>query len=566
MGAIPMNTYNPQIEPCFADAIAMIAHADELPVEKKRHWCCSLRRIAEALDKPVTAIPARLSAVRAALMELHHVPLGLTPKTLRNHRANAKAALLWLAREKAIPRNGAPLTPEWERFKGQILDRGVRSRLSPLMRYCSVLGVDPEAVDESVVDSFMTYRAQATIRPANQATRRNLARLWNSNIGRIDGWPSRRLIEPSVKAAEGPIWDDFPEGLRQDIEQYLNMLTHVHRSRSGQRLRPCKASTMRVRRAELAAAVRMAVKLGYPIQQFTSLAALLDPDVVYKVIDAYWQQNGQTPKAFTIDLACHFLSIARQTRCVDEPACEKLNELRETLEEHRRGGLTDKNLKLIRQVLSDGVWTRVVNLPQVLMAKARSQQGHAPVRAAVAAQLAVAIAILTVAPVRLGNLTSIQLEFNLIKPGGPEAHYWLVFPDYDVKNRLKLEYPMDRVVTELINEYVHDFRPALLRGHNENWIFPGNNGGCKHAMSFSAQIVKSIFKATGLRLTVHQFRHAAGALILRSYPGNYEMVRRVLGHRSIQTTIGFYCGLETTQANEIFGKLVREHADLRQES
>jgi hypothetical protein len=39
------------------------------------------------------------------------------------------------------------------------------------------------------------------------------------------------------------------------------------------------------------------------------------------------------------------------------------------------------------------------------------------------------------------------------------------------------------------------------------------------------------------------------------------MVRRVLGHRSIQTTISFYCGLETTQANEIFGKLVREHAD-----
>jgi hypothetical protein len=106
-----MNVSNQQIEPCFADAIAMIEHADELPVEKKRHWCCSLKRIAEALDKPVTVIPARLSAVRAALMELHHVPLGLTPKTLRNHRANAKAALLWLAKEKAIPRNGAPLTP-----------------------------------------------------------------------------------------------------------------------------------------------------------------------------------------------------------------------------------------------------------------------------------------------------------------------------------------------------------------------------------------------------------------------------------------------------------------------
>jgi hypothetical protein len=557
---------NPRIEPSFADAIAMIEHAAELPVEKKRHWCCSLKRIAEALDKPATVIPARLSAVRAAVMDLHHVPLGLTAKTLANHRANVKAALAWLAKEKAIPRNGAPLSPRWKRLKARMSDRHLRSRLSALMRYCSALGVDPEAVDETVMDGFLAYRAQATTRPADEAARRIVARSWNSNVGKIDSWPSRRLIEPPVTSAAGPVWKDFPEGLRQDIEQYLNNLTRVHRSRTGQRLLPCKISTITTRRRELAAAVRMAVKLGYPVQQFTSLGALLDPDIVYKVIDAYWQQNGQIPKAFTIELACHFLSIARHTRCVDEPACEKLDELRATLEEHRRGGLTDKNLTLIRHVLSDGVWMRVVNLPQALMAKARSQQERAPVQAAVAAQLAVAIAILTVAPVRLGNLTSIQLELNLIKPGGPEANFWLVFPDYDVKNRVRMEFPLDGPVTELTNEYVHDFRPTLLRGHNENWIFPGNDGGRKHAMSFSGQIAKSIFKATGLRLTVHQFRHAAGALILRKYPGNYEMVRRVLGHRSIQTTISSYCGLETTQANEIFGKLVREHADFRPEA
>jgi hypothetical protein len=27
----------------------------------------------------------------------------------------------------------------------------------------------------------------------------------------------------------------------------------------------------------------------------------------------------------------------------------------------------------------------------------------------------------------------------------------------------------------------------------------------------------------------------------------------------IQTTINFYCGLETTQANEAFGKIIRDH-------
>ena len=29
-------------------------------------------------------------------------------------------------------------------------------------------------------------------------------------------------------------------------------------------------------------------------------------------------------------------------------------------------------------------------------------------------------------------------------------------------------------------------------------------------------------------------------------------------HRNVQTTINFYCGLETTQATAVFGKLMRE--------
>jgi hypothetical protein len=32
----------------------------------------------------------------------------------------------------------------------------------------------------------------------------------------------------------------------------------------------------------------------------------------------------------------------------------------------------------------------------------------------------------------------------------------------------------------------------------------------------------------------------------------------VLGHRSIQTTVQSYCGLETTQATAIFGDIVRD--------
>jgi Phage integrase family len=279
-----------------------------------------------------------------------------------------------------------------------------------------------------------------------------------------------------------------------------------------------------------------------------------------KVWDADGKKNGENPKLFTIDLAGRFLSIAKETKCLSDADCERLDEMRRDLDERREEGLTGKNIDFLRQVLSPGVWSRIVRLPSAMMAKAR-QHRHAPVRAAVMAQVAVAIAIESVAPVRIANLTSIRLGTNLIKPGGPNSNYWLTFPDHDVKNRVKLNYPLPPGVTELIDEYVHDFRPALLRGRNEDFLFPGQRQGAKDKVSFSGQITKRIYKATGLRMTVHQFRHAAGALILKHRPGEYELVRQLLGHRNVQTTINSYIGLETIQASEIFSKIVEAHMD-----
>jgi hypothetical protein len=548
------------IESSFADAIAIIAAADELPKQTQRHWTTSLRQIAKALDKPLELIPARLGAVRADLARLHHLPTGLTLKTLRNHKSNVKSALLWLAREKRIPQHGAPLVPAWEALRARIKDPYVRWRLSSFMRFCSAISIAPAEVDESILERFKGYRAQSGT-PADDASGRRLVRAWNSNVGKIQGWPARQLKEPAKKNLTEVPWRAFPEGLRRDIDQYLHGLTRVRRGRNGRRIRPLMPSTIKARRVELAAAARMAVRTGVAIGDLKSLSALLSPDVVEKILDAYWVKNGETPKAYTIDLACRFLSIARQAKCIDVAACERLDQMRRDLEHQRRGGLTDKNTSLIRQVLTPGVWSRVVKLPQDMMSTAASQRSSAPLKAAVTAQIAIAIGILTVAPVRLANLLAIKLGFNLIKPDGPDSNYWLTFPDYDVKNRVRLEYPLEPYLTRMIDDYVHDFRPLLLRGRNEDWLFPGQHGGAKSNVLLSGQITQRIYQATGLRMTAHQFRHAAGALILKRRPGEYELVRQVLGHRNVQTTINAYIGLENIHASAIFSKIVMEHMD-----
>ena len=158
------------------------------------------------------------------------------------------------------------------------------------------------------------------------------------------------------------------------------------------------------------------------------------------------------------------------------------------------------------------------------------------------------------------------LAKNLIKSGGPDMPYLLVFPHYDVKNRVDLEFELDDFVTAVIDEYVHDYRPIVLRGRSEDWLFPGETGGFKDAHFLGIQVTERIQKVTGLRITLHQYRHAAAAVYLKDHPGDYETVRRFLGHRNIRTTVNFYCGLETTQATRLLGEVVRKHRKPRSDA
>jgi hypothetical protein len=553
-----MSTQPTQIEPTFADAIATISSTSQIPIQTRRQYCSALRGIARCFDQPIETIPARYSAVKARMAALHHVPVDWTAKTLANTKSNAKAALLWFRKERALPSYGVRLSPAWHRLYSPLSDRGTRHRLSPLMRFCSASGIEPEGVDEAVLDRFLAYREKTSNRKADLAARRIIAKLWNGCVGAVEGWPPIKLAEPPVQRKGGLAFEDFPPGWQADVISYLEGLRCVRRLPNGDRRQPCKESTIITRKRELVAAANMAVKCGVPVESLTCLADMLEPKVADTILDGYWKRNGDVPAAFTINLAARFVSVAHQTRGISAEVIKELGDLRYALEQHRDEGMTEKNLSVVRLVLTPGIWKRIVDLPQQLMAEARALRRTRPIQAGLLAQIAVAVAIETVAPIRLGNLAAIRLGENLNRPGGPDADYWLTFRKYDVKNRRPLQFRLDSTVTKLIEEYVFDFRPALLRGSNHDWLFPGRSTDHKEKISFSTQIVERVQKATGLRVTIHQYRHAGAAVILKHRPGEIELVRMLLGHKSVETTKCFYIDLETIMANEIFTDLVRQ--------
>src|SRR3712207_5305578 len=151
-----MTPANPAlVEPSLEDALSAVRQALVLPEATRSQWLCSLRQISKALDRPLALLPARWTALRIPVDRLHHAQLGISAKTLANHKANLKAALRWLHHETGGPVRGAPLIPEWATLRDGIKDHGPRARLYGLMRYCSAKGILPRHVPDEVVQSYL---------------------------------------------------------------------------------------------------------------------------------------------------------------------------------------------------------------------------------------------------------------------------------------------------------------------------------------------------------------------------------------------------------------------------
>ena len=67
---------------------------------------------------------------------------------------------------------------------------------------------------------------------------------------------------------------------------------------------------------------------------------------------------------------------------------------------------------------------------------------------------------------------------------------------------------------------------------------------------------KVIYRETGLVVNAHLFRHFAGMLYLQQRPGAYEAVRRILGHKKLDTTTSFYTDLESKWAIRHYDEVV----------
>jgi integrase len=153
------------------------------------------------------------------------------------------------------------------------------------------------------------------------------------------------------------------------------------------------------------------------------------------------------------------------------------------------------------------------------------------------------------------NLISLDIEKHLRSPKRNGGVRHIVIEGDETKNHEPEEFLLPPSTSSLIDLYIEKYRPFLVMGQSSA-LFPGTRGGTKHANTLADQIKRAVRTYTGLCWNPHLFRHFAAKLILENKPGAYDLARRVLGHRSSETTTAFYSGTEAAAAARHYDQVI----------
>jgi hypothetical protein len=136
-------------------------------------------------------------------------------------------------------------------------------------------------------------------------------------------------------------------------------------------------------------------------------------------------------------------------------------------------------------------------LPAKLTAEARRSR-LSPARRVQRMQIALFLELLLSIPLRLQNLSQLEMGRQLLRPGGPAKLMQLVFNSDEVKNDQSMIFDVPTATQSLIDEYWKHFRPMLEpgtrqslvdhlgRGNEESrfaspWSNDGGEAACRHS-------------------------------------------------------------------------------------
>ncbi len=543
--------------PTLQDVLAAIAARES--GTRKRDLKSAVTTFCRAVGQPPQAVLAQPPEIRRLREGVSPMAMGVDPRRWANV-CSGVAKAIGLVRPCLPSRNTAPLAPEWKVLLDGLPTKLAR-KLSAGMRYLSSNGALPEAVTEEDLTGYCQAIVHDRMRRNAEQAADAFIWAWNRTAAQYPVWPQIMITRADKRNTYTFPLEVFPITFQQDVEAYARRLREGVLFAVGEEdeddeidlgpLRPMRPATVTTRLGQLRTAASCLVHAGIDRAEITSIAKLVELRNAKHILNYMMQRNPDAQTSGGVEQMASLLAkIALHWVKVDPGDHRQLKRLADRVRV-QRSGMTGKNRDRLRPFDDEDMVAEFVCLPDTIRRQVERDR-RAPARKAIDAQLAAAIAILIVIPLRVANLAAIDLNRHLV---ANRNGVYLVIPEAETKNRQPINFQIPGFALETVKWYIREYRELLVRG-DSTALFPGATGGSKSPHTLALQIKQIVWRFLGLQFNVHLFRHAAGKIFLDIHPGNYEVVRQLLGHRSITTTTGAYSGAETRQAGLLYARLI----------
>jgi hypothetical protein len=316
------------------------------------------------VDQPPATIPLDLAAIRQKLDKIVPAWMKISRKRWANIRSDLAAAIDASGLRPMLITARIELAAPWRQLLAEA-PQPSRHGLSRFARWASLHRIKPEAVNERTFKSFEAELQSSTLLRNLRFHSRVVRRAWNV----LAAQRSRRLrvvlVEPNPRVLKRVQLDKFPVSFRRNIDRYAHWASMPDPLAEDARARALGARSLRLQREHIHSAASAAVAAGVPIDQLTSLAALIEPEVFRKLLRQLWQQDGGQLSAYTHGIAITLTAIAGEWVKAPAETITTLKALRKKLGP-LPSGLTAKNQAFLLCVDDPRVLAALVRLPDRL--------------------------------------------------------------------------------------------------------------------------------------------------------------------------------------------------------
>jgi len=525
---------------------------------RRREICSAITTVAKWLNMPPEMIPAAMSYLRPRLGGLHPIQLGVSDRRIQNVRSLLLSAFRIAGISTKLAPYTAKMSPAWQQLWDLMEgDRYGRTELSRLFRYCSANGIVPSDLSDVISSDFLTALEAESLIKKPKVRHQSVCRVWNQQAGNHagSGWPQIELTIPKYDNRLYGVDESLvSDAIKDDLAGYLAHLAGA--DLFGSMSKPFRPKSVEIFRGHFWRYLSALHHSGVGIADVNALDELVVPAMFERALRWLYERNGKKTSKHIGEIAWAVRCYAVKYRTCDD---ETLAFYKRAIERLRVNtpGLSDKNRTAMAQFNDPKAVTRYVALPSTLWSKAVAigmtvEGRNKRKEAQLMVQAAVAIEIAMFAPIRIQNLSTIRLDQHI---SWNANRLRLSFPAHEVKNDQALDFLLPVEASERIKRYINEWRSLFMPATNPH-LFPGRNGKPKDQSALRNQMKKAIFDHTGLQMTPHQFRHAAAKLLLDAKPGHYEVVRKLLGHKTLTTTYAHYAGAETDAAIELYDDII----------